>query len=345
MGQLVASVAVIIAAYRSEGWVARAVRSALAQPEAVEVVVVVDGSPDGTAAAARSADDGSGRLIVIACEKNRGPSAVRNLGIAQSSAAWIAIVDDDDFMEEGRIGRLLAGAGDCDCVADDLWLVREGYETGPRLAMASEAGHEIPQWLHLEAFVLGNIPAKPHHELGYLKPLLSRRFLDAHGLRYNESMRLGEDYDLYARALMAGARFRLVPPQGYVSVRRHNSLSAKHRTEDLLALRSANDRLLSSTGISRSERWALIKHRQHLDERYQWRRLIDAVKAGNVGGAARCFFSDHRTTVTLIGNLWGELRTRANGPGLTRGFSRGAAHQGSPAATPRPDPASGRPVP
>jgi hypothetical protein len=88
-------------------------------------------------------------------------------------------------------------------------------------------------------------------ELGYLKPLIRRSFLDHHGLRYDEGLRLGEDYALYARALAAGARFLLVPTAGYVAVERADSLSARHNRRDLEALRNS-DRELMATNLTPS---------------------------------------------------------------------------------------------
>jgi len=304
MGHLGAGVAVVIAAYKSEDSIARAVRTALLQREVTELLVVVDGSPDATASQARALDDHSGRLRVIECPERRGPSAARNLGIARSSAPWIAILDADDYMEEGRFHRLLRCTADYDSVADDLWVVEEGDKHGSPYAMASDGGFEVPQTLTFENFVLGNIPAKPYHDLGYLKPVMSRAFLDSRRLTYDESMRLGEDYDLYARALLAGARFRLLPPLGYISVRHKDSLSHQHGIEDLRRLREADDRLLSSCRLSYAERRALKRHRQHVNQRYQWRCLIEAIKVGNSAQAASCFLSDGRTTIGLVGLLW-----------------------------------------
>jgi succinoglycan biosynthesis protein ExoU len=69
------SVTVVIAAWRAAATIGRAVGSALAQPEAAEVIVVDDASADGeaTLSAARAVDDGSGRLKVFALDRNADP--------------------------------------------------------------------------------------------------------------------------------------------------------------------------------------------------------------------------------------------------------------------------------
>ena len=86
-------VCVIIAAKNAEATIARAVASALAEQETAEVIVVDDGSTDQTVAAARSADDHSGRLTIARFESNRGPSAARNHAIAISRAPVLATHD------------------------------------------------------------------------------------------------------------------------------------------------------------------------------------------------------------------------------------------------------------
>ena len=71
-------------------------------------------------------------------------------------------------------------------------------------------------------FIDSNISraSRMRRELGFLKPLVRRSMLEKYGLTYDEGMRLGEDYDLYARALSLGAKMRLIPWTGYVSVMR-----------------------------------------------------------------------------------------------------------------------------
>lgn len=235
------SVAVIITAKDAAATVAKAVASALAQPEAREVVVVDDGSRDATAAVAASADDGSGRLKLIRLEQNRGPSHGRNAAIAASSAPFLCILDADDFMTPGRLQRLFdRGGEDWDLLADDL-LFCEGPDETRVFDRLLPQGFVTPRDLTLGEFALGNLPRwdRPRRELGFLKPLIRRAFAERHGLAYDERLRLGEDFVFYARALIAGARFRLVEACGYCAVQYGHSLSGSHRTEDIARFHQA----------------------------------------------------------------------------------------------------------
>lgn len=90
-------ICVIIAAKNASDTIDIAIRSALAEPEVGEVVVIDDGSTDTTSDVAHAADDGTGRLRVVRFDVNRGPSAARNHAISISSAPLISILDADDF--------------------------------------------------------------------------------------------------------------------------------------------------------------------------------------------------------------------------------------------------------
>lgn len=295
---LTQDVAVVIAAWRAAGTIGRAVASALAQPETAEVVVVDDASGDdgATLAAARAADDGSGRLVVLAQAKNAGPSAARNVAIRASKASWIAILDSDDFMEPGRLGKLMAlsDAG-YDLIADDLLQTPEGQPTSAGKVLWFR-DNQAPVDVDFGMFIDSNITkaSRMRRELGFLKPLVRRNFLEAHGLCYEESMRLGEDYDLYARMLSLGAKMRLVPWTGYVSIMRGNSLSLNHGRPELAALEASDDRLLASGKLSAADAKLVERHRFSTRSRIAWIDFMAALKDGNPVKALSVVLKDPR---------------------------------------------------
>ncbi len=277
---------VIVAAWNREDTIERAVASALAEPEVNSVLVVDDGSTDETAQRAHAADDGSNRLAILRLTENRGPAAARNAAFLKSAAPWITILDGDDYLLPGRFSHMLALAQGWDFIADDILQIREdraGIDTPhPMLA----AGGAFEPWrCGLQTFVLGNITraGRNRKELGFFKPLIRRAFLDEHRLRYDETLRLGEDYALYVRALAAGARFRVVPACGYVSVMRERSLSGNHSKQDLERLRDSDLALEALPGLLAAERAAIKEHYRSVDARAQWLEVIEAVKARNAG--------------------------------------------------------------
>lgn len=267
-----AGVAVIIAAKNADATIGRAIRSALREARVSEVTVIDDGSDDGTGRAARSADDGSGRLRIIRLDDNKGPAFARNLAIAQSSAPMIAILDADDFFLEGRFETMIEG-DDWDFVADNIVFLDGKSPAEPRVPAFAAA----PRFIGLTDFIDGNISRRgaSRGEIGFLKPVMRRAFLEAHGLHYNESLRLGEDYDLYLRALLSGARYKVVHGCGYGAVVRADSLSGKHRTEDLRNLAEADQALLATAPLTEPVKSALRRHERHVRGRYELRHFLD----------------------------------------------------------------------
>lgn len=270
-------ICVIVAAKNAEATVKRAVASALAEPEVAEVVVIDDASSDATAAAARSADDGSGRLNVHRLTSNVGPAAARNLALERSSSPLVAVLDADDAILPGRFAALADPGGDWDMSADNMIFVSES-EAADFTGLAAFATGGVAERMSFARFVEANIskPGRPRGELGFLKPVMRRAFLERHGLAYDARLRLGEDFDLYARMLRAGARFRLVATCGYVAIERSDSLSAKHSSDDLAALVAADDRMLAAGRLDAEERAILLAHRAHCAQRWHHRHFLDA---------------------------------------------------------------------
>jgi len=300
-------ICVLVAARNVERTVARAVASALAESEVREVVVIDDASRDGTARAACSADDGTGRLRVFRNPRNLGPAAARNRGLAVSTAPLIAVLDADDIILPGRFAKLADPGRDWDVSADNIMFVpAEQAGDFARLRAFSPGG--IARKLTFERFVAGNIrqPGKPRAELGFLKPVMRRAFLERHGLAYDEQLRLGEDYDLYARMLLAGARFRLVAACGYVALERPDSLSETHSAADLEALVAADEWILESVKGT-AAREVLEAHRAQCAERAHHRRFLDAKRES---GLARALYRYRRCPQLLIDAARAVLRNK-----------------------------------
>lgn len=285
------STVVVITAKDAADTAAYAVSSALCQRPVAEVVFVDDGSRDGTAEFAAAADDGSGRLKIIRQATNVGPARARNLAIAASTSPLICILDADDYMAPERLDRLLdAGGSNWDLLADDLFFTPD-YAGNVVLDKLLPATTTVPVDLSLDAFLAGNIPRKERHrrELGFLKPVMRRSFMDTFGLRYDERLRLGEDLILYARALLNGARFRVVEGCGYYAVERPNSLSGSHRTADIVALHRALTELDDAVAQSGKEIPALRKLIRATRNNRDFRLLLDAKRERGIKGALAAF--------------------------------------------------------
>ena len=115
-----AVVDILVAAWNRSDTIERAITSALGEAEVRQVIVIDDASTDDTFARAAQIGAGSERVVVRRLPSNLGPAAARNRGLEISTAPYVAILDGDDFFQPGRMGKLLAHAGDFDFVADDI---------------------------------------------------------------------------------------------------------------------------------------------------------------------------------------------------------------------------------
>jgi len=305
--------AIVIAAYNAEATLDRAVESALLQPETAEICIVDDASRDATLAKAQLWAERDNRVRVIAQTPNAGPAAARNKAIAATTAPWITILDADDYFLPGRLTALHKAAGPAHFVADALMRTPE---SSPAPATPESRFAAAP--MSFREFVLGNLgAAKGPLDLGFLKPMFRRSFIEVHGLRYREEMRLGEDYEFYARALALGALFIVGGHAGYVSVEREGSLSKAHSETDLQHLRDCDDGLAAIPTLSVEERAALRRHRASVDCRLQWRRLITAVKQRDASAALSTFHTP-RAAVYLAARLAEQAWLRGSGRGPVR---------------------------
>lgn len=88
------AVSVVIATYNRGEYLVATLQSILAQTfRDFEIIVVDDGSTDDT----RRVVESYGLRVRYYHQHNRGPSAARNLGVAQARAPWIAFQDSDDL--------------------------------------------------------------------------------------------------------------------------------------------------------------------------------------------------------------------------------------------------------
>jgi len=99
------SISAIIPAYNAEPFLARAIESVLGQTcPPMELIVVDDGSTDGTGDVARRFGD----RVRFFHQENAGVSAARNLGIEKARGEWIAFLDADDWWEPHRLESQVA---------------------------------------------------------------------------------------------------------------------------------------------------------------------------------------------------------------------------------------------
>ena len=100
-------ISVVLATYDRRRSLPRAIASVLAQQGArFELIIVDDASRDDTLAYLATLEDP--RIRVLASERNHGPSAARNRGLAAARGELVAFLNSDDAYRPGRLAAPLA---------------------------------------------------------------------------------------------------------------------------------------------------------------------------------------------------------------------------------------------
>ena len=261
-----ALVSIVIPSYESARWVRDAVASALAQTHpSCEVIVVDDGSTDGTAALLTAA---FADVIQIVRQPNRGLAAARNAGLGRAQGEYVQFLDADDLLLPEKIATQVAAlehAPDFDVAfCDFAWL---------------EEGRLRPSSMH--------VPRLPGGDA--LRALLGRNFIVCHAALartpvvrraggFDEQLGACEDYDLWLRLAGAGSRFLHTP--GDFALYRRTPGSMSSRSERQFGATAIVLEKAERQGLARDANAArrLRRHRAGVHSMIARLRALDAVR-------------------------------------------------------------------
>jgi len=198
-------VTIAIPAFNSEEWLEECVRSALAQShENREVLVIDDGSTDGTAEVARAFGD----AIHFVSRENRGSNPTRNEMLALARGEWIQFLDADDFLLADKLKSNLAATRSVNAGADAVYgpVLEDGVST-----TFDDADDLFTRWIRWQFCQTGGMlwRTKPLRKIG----------------GWNEEYPCCQDNELCARALQNGLDFAFDPQPGAVYRIHQNTLS------------------------------------------------------------------------------------------------------------------------
>ena len=192
-----ASVGVVIPVYRGH-YLQECLASVFAQTVPPDQVVVVDdGSPDGAAIAAAVAPFGD--RVSLVRQANLGAGAARNHGIRETRTDLIAFLDADDLWTPTLLERQLAR-----------------FQNDPGLTLVYANGRLIGDGPLCGHLFMDSAPSSGEPTLEALltqrcsvltsSVVVSRAALLEAGL-FDESLRRGQDFDMWVRLAAAGGRF------------------------------------------------------------------------------------------------------------------------------------------
>jgi len=188
----VPSISVVMPVYNRERVVGRAIESVLAQTHAdFELVIVDDGSKDGTAAAVEAFADPRVRLLRQL--ENRGGNAARNRGVREAQASLISFLDSDDrFLPHklAHVVELFERRPEIDVLIDSFELV---YPPEMRKPTAARRNPVLDDSGAIETALYARRMFKATPSISLRKPAIV-----AAGL-FDETLKRRQDFDLVLR--------------------------------------------------------------------------------------------------------------------------------------------------
>ncbi|HZT75625.1 MAG TPA: glycosyltransferase family A protein [Vicinamibacterales bacterium] len=209
-------VSVVMPAYNAERYLHRAVESVLRQTLAdLELLIVDDGSNDGTVARATSLAERDARIRVLT-QRNAGPGPARNLAFTAATGRFFAFLDSDDEWDDTFLDehvRVLLARPDVDVVignARNRGGARDGQPCRPR--------RRDGQLVTLAEILADETSL-------FIMAVFRREVVEAIG-GFDPAMFTNEEYEMWIRAAIAGFAFtRHTRPLGWYACR-PDSLSA-----------------------------------------------------------------------------------------------------------------------
>lgn len=197
-------VSILIPAYNAEAFLGDTLKSALAQTwRRKEIIVVDDGSKDGTLAVARQFES---QGVTVIAQKNQGAAAARNTALSHSKGEFIQWLDADDMLNPEKVERQVKAAIQD---ADRRTLYSAGwayfmYRASQARFTPTELWHDLSpiEWMTRK------LELNLHMQTATW--LVSRELTVAAG-PWNTKLLGDDDGEYFARVLMASGQVRFVP--------------------------------------------------------------------------------------------------------------------------------------
>jgi glycosyltransferase involved in cell wall biosynthesis len=263
----------------------------------LDVVVVDDGSSDGTLESVRGL--GEERVRIVSIPRARGVAASRNLGVAQAKGEWVAFLDDDDLWAPNKLRAQLAAMRS----ANASWAYTGAVSVDPDLRIVAGGPPPTPERVCEELPFRNVVPA------GGSNVLACRDLLVKVG-PFDEGLRHMADWDLWIRLSRLGRPAAVSSP--FVAYRLHAG-NASLETEDIVRELDLVERkhagLRSGAAIDRAyvHRWIAWGHLRRGD---RMEAVLGYLRASRSGDPRSLL----RAGAALLGPAVVELRMRRRLP-------------------------------
>lgn len=197
-------VSVVMLTYQREKILPQAIDSVLAQTyKNFEFIIINDGSTDNTDDIVKSYKDK--RIRYYKNDKNQGIAYSRNKAADLARGEYVMIMDDDDKSLPERMERQVAFLDE----NENITAVAGQIRGLPR----------IPD--NHDNIAAGLIQ---YNNFGNANIMYRREFAKTHNIRYDENLRVSEDWDFWVNMLFSGAKFAAIKDD----ILERNGVSEKH---------------------------------------------------------------------------------------------------------------------
>jgi len=261
-------ISVLIPAYNVEKYIVRCLNSVLSQSFSdIEVIIVKDGSTDGTAAIIEEYVANDSRIRVIDHSENCGLLWVRKTGIEASSGDYLMFVDSDDELKPEACRRLYSAA---ESTGADLVIGRHDY-----IEISGLVQHKSNELKYgCSAYGVAKAMAMDDLNRYMWGKLYKRELFTEHPISYFKHLNIGEDQIISYQIARYVEKAVCIPDILYNYYRNSSSLIYNFKSEkdirDLMFTDEFTIRVAGEIGIEIKE---LIKI-------YTTRRIFNCIKKG-----------------------------------------------------------------
>ncbi len=234
-------ISVVIGAKNAELTVKDCIESVLASTHSdFEVIVVDDGSTDGTNEIISRFSEKDGRVRVFRHPVTRGLASALNLGIAQSDSKYVARIDADDLVFPERLSSqakfldrqssfAILGSG----------RLKMNFDGKPKGYVSPNCPTSVIPWQ-----INWGVP------FTHPSVMMRRTIFSSEGLRYNEDLQVAQDYELWTKILKNARGANDYRPHIWFRVHPGQATSARKELVEVTSLKVCAQQLADALNYS-----------------------------------------------------------------------------------------------
>ncbi|WP_162340653.1 glycosyltransferase family 2 protein [Cyclobacterium salsum] len=208
-------VSIVIPVYNKAAFIRETLDAALAQTyQAIEIVLVDDGSSDGSLEILKEYHERNPNKIVLIDQDNQGVSPATNKGIEKSRGEYIQFLDADDLMSSDKIEKqanLLRAKGNLAMASCEWVTFLDNPENYQKWKLNTYIDYPNPLDMVLDFF--------NHSEMMAISSYLTPKELIAKAGPWNEALTINQDGEFFMRVLLQAEQV-LFEPEGKVYYRK-----------------------------------------------------------------------------------------------------------------------------